>query len=201
MVNTVRRIVISITIVAVILIVGWFAYTEFLAPDPSTLLTTRATSSARNAMIEQDWEDALSVLTDAKASAKESNWELLTWYAVLSEKNGISSGGSLAQALTLTDPETVWITYGMVSILAEESTLVLKAGQELISDNANSVQGYFLLAQAYDLQEDLATALEYYELSLDTIDKVGGHEGIYITVRQRVAQLNIELMQEEILCC
>ena len=198
--SNVRHKLASLFVLGISILIGWIAYINFGIPDPNTVLLTRATNSARRAMIEQDWESALNVLAEANKTA-DPNWELLTWYAVLLEKTGVTSDAIVEQATLLTKPQDMWITYGMVAILADEPRLALKAGQTLIDQNIVSVEGYFLVAQAYDIQDELETALQYYELTLDTIEQVSGHEGIYITVRQRVAQINIELMEQEVICC
>ena len=191
----------SAFVVGIVIIIRWTVYINFGIPDSNTILMTRATNSARRAMIEQDWESALNVLTEANETAEFPDWELLTWYAVLLEKTGVTSDAIVEQAINLTRPDNMWITFGMVAILANEPPLALKAGQALIDLNVDSVQGYFLVAQAYDIQDELETALQYYELTIDKIDQVSGHEGIYITVRQRIAQINIELMEQEVICC
>jgi predicted Zn-dependent protease len=97
--------------------------------------------------------------------------------------------------------EDVWITYGMVAMLVDEPALTLAAGEQLIGRNPDSVQGYYLLAQAYDALEQVEAALTNYAHVMQKIDETGGNEAIYIAVRQRVAQLNIELLQDEIACC
>lgn len=201
MLGKIRGVLAVVFLMGIMVLIGWGAYNQFAAPDASVVLTTRATNAARRAIIEQDWNGALSVLAEANEKSDQPDWELMTWYAVLSEKQGTASDGFVEQALTLAKPDDVWITYGMVAVLANEPTLVLNAGQTLIDQNPDSVQGYFLMAQAHDIQDELETALQYYGLTLNKIDQVEGHEGIYITVRQRVAQINIELMQEEVICC
>ena len=197
----IRRRLVSLFVVAIIVMVGGIAYVMFGTPDSMTIATTRATNSARRAMLEQDWEGALNILAEAKDKADHTDWELLTWYAVLLEKSGVASDAIIAEANPIADPEELWITYGMVAILADAPLLALKAGQELTTYNPDSVQGYFLVAQSYDIQEELPKALEFYGHTLNKIDDVGGNEGIYITVRQRVAQINIELMEQELICC
>lgn len=198
---TVRRWLTITIIVIVVLIIGWMVYENYLAPDPTTILRTRATNIARRAILNKNWDVSLRTIKEATESLGHQDWELLTWYIVLLEKNETRSDGFVEQALAIGNPDDVWITYGMVAVLADEPTMVLRAGEELINENENSVQGYYLVAQSYDIRKDFNQALHYYELTLDQINRADGHEGIYITVRQRVAQINLELMAQEVRCC
>lgn len=199
--STIQRLLLRTLIIAILLVGGYVVYNTYLQPDPIAILRVRATNDARDAVLSQNWDMALHTIEQANLSIDHQDWELLTWYAVLLEKTQQPTDDILEQALTIGKPDDIWITYGMVAILADDSEMILRAGQALIDNNKNSVQGHFLIAQAYDLQGDLEEALSHYELTLDKIDQSEGHEGIYITIRQRVAQINIELLGQEVTCC
>ncbi len=199
--SIIRRLLVRVFILGILLIGGYLLYDTYLQPDSSSILRVRTTNDARDAILDQDWDTALHTIKQASLSIDHQDWELLTWYAVLLEKTQQPADDIIEQALTIGKPDDVWITYGMVAILADDSELILRAGQALIDDDNDSVQGYFLIAQAYDLNDDLEEALRYYELTIDKIGDSEGHEGIYITVRQRVAQINIELLGQEVTCC
>ncbi len=199
--SIIRRLLVRAVIVGILLIGGYIVYDTYLQPDPTSILRVRATNDARDAILDRDWDTALDSIEQASLSIDHQDWELLTWYAVLLEKIQQPAEDMIEQALTIGKPDDVWITYGMVAILADDSEMILRAGQALIDDNKDSVQGYFLIAQAYDLGDDLEEALRYYDMTIEKIGESEGYEGIYITVQQRVAQINIELLGEEVTCC
>jgi tetratricopeptide (TPR) repeat protein len=165
-------------------------YNRFLAPEHGVVMRTRAINAAHQSIVSSNYAEALSAIERGKHEIDDPDWELLTWQAVLLAKLEQPSQAVLAEALEAGAFEDVWITYGMVALLVDEP-----------SRDSESVQGYYLLAQAYDALERVEEALIYYEQVMETIDQTGGNEGIYITVRQRVAQLNLELLQDEIACC
>jgi tetratricopeptide (TPR) repeat protein len=176
-------------------------YNRFLAPEHGVVMRTRAINAAHQSIVSSNYAEALSAIERGKHEIDDPDWELLTWQAVLLAKLEQPSQAVLAEALEAGAFEDVWITYGMVALLVDEPSRALTAGERLTEQDSESVQGYYLLAQAYDALERVEEALIYYEQVMETIDQTGGNEGIYITVRQRVAQLNLELLQDEIACC
>jgi len=182
-------------VIALLVVIGAVAYVKFGEPSPEVLIRTRAINAAQRAMLDSDWQKALSLIEQALTEIKKPDWELLTWDAVLLEKSKQPADRVLNQALEAGDYENVWITYGMVANLVDESSLTLKAGQALVDHNAESVQGSYLIAQAYDTQKQFDKALQYYDLTLKKIDQAGGNEGLYVAIRQRVVQINLLLMK------
>lgn len=198
MVHRVRRWLVIACGLIVVGGLGWFVYTQFLSPDADTIIKTRATNTARRAILDQDWETALSAIENASLQLENPDGDLLAWYAVLLEKTGTSSDDILQKAMMIAPVDDVWTTVGMVSILLDDTDMTMRAGHELIEYNENSVQGHYLVGQGYDLLGDYVNALDYFGRTLDLIEQSDGNEGLYITIRQRVAQINLELIDQEL---
>lgn len=198
MVHKVRRWLVIVCGLAVVVGLGWVVYTQFLSPDAETITKTRATNTARRAILDQDWETALSAIEDGIQQLENPDGDLLAWYAVLLEKTGTPSDDILQKALMIAPIDDVWITVGMVAILLDDPDITMRAGQALNEHDENSVQGHYLVGQGYDMLGDYATALDYFGRTLDLIEQSDGNEGLYITIRQRVAQINLELIDQEL---
>ena len=188
-------------VILAVLLAGILLYQQFLAPDTTVVTRVRATNAARRAFIESDWHAALTAIEEGSQTLDGDDWELLTWQAVLLEKLGQPSAAVIDRALARGTAEDVWITYGMVALLADEPELALTAGESLMRIAPERVQGYYLIAQAYDALDQVEDALAFYEQTLSKTDEAEGAEAIYLATRQRVTQINISLLEDEIICC
>jgi len=164
---------------------GWWAYTVFLAPPASLVNRSQATDSAQAAMLNEDWDEALAAIEQGLTSAP-NDWELLVWRSVLRIRTGTADAGDFDRALTIGPIGEVWTVRGMVALLVRDAELTIEAGQQLIGQAPDTPQGYFLIAQAYELQGRDQEALAQYREAEQRSAENAEYSGIYVAARERI---------------
>lgn len=182
-----RRLAGSLALV-VIGVLSWWGYTTFLEPSDAVVTRSRVTTEATERLMNHEWEAALTTVEKGLADAP-GDWELLVWQSALLEKLGRSGHESLAQAETQASITDVWITLGMVLLMTEEPDKVMMVGEKLVEQAPEMPQGYFFLAQAYDLRDQTEEALRAYRQAEQRAADNPDYYGLYVAVRERIYAL------------
>lgn len=155
--------------VALLLAVGAFAYSRWLAPSPEVVRVLSTLNDVEQLAMEQKWDEASALLRES-LQADPSDPDLLVWAGVLAERRGARDEAAdyLARAeQAIGDPVQFQLVLGMRRLQAgdpEGAEAAALAAQALRPDEP---QATFLLASVAELRGQTQQALELFQQTAD----------------------------------
>lgn len=152
-------------IAAAVLLVAVLVYQQFLAPDPAVRASYGYRQNAENAIFNGDYETALQDVENAIANTPDYP-ELYVLRGILQDKLAQSEAADqsfeTARRMFTTD-EQFYNQRSAFYLMMGEAQNALVDAQVALEVNPDSPYSYFYMAQAYELQGDVAKAIESYE--------------------------------------
>ncbi len=166
----ITRMLTTLGIMAGVLVGGYWLMQTFFPPDPMDVLYSDVMYRTDQAVMEQNWEQAMIAL-DAHSIELSTEPDLYVWRGVIAEKLGDQelAESSLAQAkVLLADQEVVyWNTVGNRRLQVGELDQAEVALRQALALDPESPQAYFLLGGISEAREDYAQAIEYFNLTFE----------------------------------
>lgn len=150
---------------AAVILVLTLLYRQFLAPDPAVQASYGYRQSAENATINGDYETALQEVENAITITPDYP-ELYVLRGVLQEKLGQPEAANQsfenAQQRYAADDQ-FYNQRSALYLMMGEASSALADSQAALAINPDSPFSYLYMAQAYELQGEIAKAIESYE--------------------------------------
>lgn len=147
--NAIRKLGLTFATVALLVVTVWTLF-EFIPVDANTVIASEALTSVRQLSLEENWNNALAVIEEAKHELTQPDAELLIWGAVVREKLGQGEivDDTLAEAIARIDPDQItsyWWTLGSAYLTVGDLEKAREIGEDAVSLYPLDPQGYFLL--------------------------------------------------------
>lgn len=163
--KSLRRLLITAVTVIGLLGLAYFIVDTFFPPSPEALIVLEATNSIEPDLLAQDWAAARQKIeTGIEAAPEES--ELWIWHVVLSEQLGdnASAEASLDKARALVDnEERLLVGLAQTRLQIGDLDGAEEAAQQVLTLDAESALGTFILANVAEAQGDIRTAINLFE--------------------------------------
>ncbi|HQY90833.1 hypothetical protein [Caldilinea sp.] len=161
-----RQLLQTLAIVAVLALVGAWAYQTWLAPDPETIAFVSALNTLEQHVDAGELDAALAVAESALQTLP-TNTELLVWAAVLSERLGDEAGAgqynARAQAQLDGNNLQFHLMVGMARFRAGDLDGATDAATLASGIDPEEPQVYFLLGNIAETRGDLSAALDAFD--------------------------------------
>lgn len=164
----VRRLGITVSTIAGILVIIWALLTFVFPPDPNTIVTSEAVSTLQQLAFEGRWEEALAVIEEAKVQLTQPDAEILIWEGVIRGKLGQDEQAreALAEAKSLVPSDKLvafWWTLGNTHLSVGDLDEARAAAHEAIAQDPSDAQGFFLLASVADMEGNTVCAVDLFD--------------------------------------
>jgi len=161
--RSLRRLLLSLVVLAALLAAAVLLYQRFLAPDPLTAQVQRLAFEAERLLEGGDYASALAHFEEAQA-LRPDDVELLLWRGVLYERTGRDeeAAAAFAAARALSDAVGFHTARGQIYVRLWQGEKALAEAQALLEADPQSPGGYYLLGNAYEIQDRVAEALAAY---------------------------------------
>jgi len=165
-VQAVRQFTVTLVVIVVVVVGGVWAINRFFPPDPEAVVMVETSSSINMLITEGNWEQALTVVQDARAKYPDQP-ELAVWEVVIYEHLGQSDQAAAvletARQLLADDPAQLWIFLGNDRMMAGDLAGAEEAAQQGLALAPDEPQLFFLLGSIAEARGDLASAINYFE--------------------------------------
>lgn len=180
----------TLGIIVGIVVGGYWIMQIFFPPDPLDVLYSDVMFNMDNAVMVQDWEQALAAVNE-HADELSHEPDLYIWRGVIAEKLGDEEMAeeNLAQGRAmLADREIVyWNTLGNRRLQVGNLDDAEIALNTALSIDDTSPQTYFLLGGLSEARKDYNQAIEYFNRTFELAE--GSDPQLAVIARVRVGQL------------
>lgn len=155
--------------VVVLLAVGAFVYSRWLAPSPEVVLVMTTINQVEQLAMDQKWDEA-AALVDQALQTTPDDPDLLIWAAVLAERRGETAQAAdfLARAEAAAgDPLRYQLTLGMKRMQAGDADGAEAAALAAQAIKPTEPQAIFLLGNVAEMRNQMQQALELYQQAAD----------------------------------
>ena len=164
----IRRLGMTVGTISALLAIVWALLTFVFPPDPNTIISSEAITTLQQLAFEGRWEEALTVIEDAKARLTQPDAELLIWEGVIRDNLGQGERAlqplAEAKALVPSDQQVAyWWTLGTIRLAVGDLEEARAAGNEALALDPNDPQGYFLLGSVAEVEGDTSAAIDSFE--------------------------------------
>lgn len=164
--DTLLRLVVTLAAIVVFVGGGLWLVNRFFPPDPDAVFLLNAQSDIDDAVLEQDFETALTIATTARAQLPDAV-ELAVWEAVLTERVGdpalAAARLDAAQTLLPDRAEEFWVLVGNTRFQVADLEGAEAASDLALAANPESAQAHFLMANIAEVRGDRAAAIELFD--------------------------------------
>ena len=170
--RAVRRLGITTGVIAALLAIVWVLLTFVIPPDPNTVVASEAISTVQQLAFEGRFEEALTVIEEAKSQLTQPDAELLVWEGVIRDKLGQPERAAevLAEAKSMVPQNRLvgylW-TLGSVRLAVGDLEEARNIGRQAIDLDPTDAQGYFLIASVAEVEGDTRCAVDLFDKSFD----------------------------------
>ncbi len=155
--------------VVVLLAVGAFVYSRWLAPSPEVVLVMTTINQVEQLALDQKWDEAAALVEEALQTTP-NDADLLIWAAVLAERRGETDQAADYRAraeAAAGDPLRYQLTLGMKRMQAGDADGAEAAASAAQAIKPDEPQAIFLLGNVAEMRNQMAQALELYQQAAD----------------------------------
>jgi tetratricopeptide (TPR) repeat protein len=186
----IKRLAIIGTVVVALLIVLVVVYNQFLAPSPEFQAGISFQQTAESQLIAGAYEEALASVNQAIQYLPDYA-ELFVLrgvlYDILVKPDLAEQSYRLAREM-LADEETFYAVRAKYFLLAGQAESGMADAQMALSLNPDSAVSLMYVAQAYEMQGDIAKAIDYYELA-SAAAEASNNPTLQVMARMQMANL------------
>ncbi|MBW7885796.1 MAG: hypothetical protein H3C34_24830 [Caldilineaceae bacterium] len=161
-----KRLMVTLGMVAVLLLAAGWAYQTWLAPDADTILYVETLNTVEQRVLSQEWDAALSA-AETTLQTLPDNVDLLIWAAVVAERLGQEGKAAgyqeRAQSLMSDQPAQFWVSLGSRRYQAGDLDGAQAAADAAAAIAPDEAQVYFLYGNIAEERKDLMTAYRAFE--------------------------------------
>lgn len=181
-----KRMVTTVVAAVVLLGGGYWALNFFFPPSPAAVQMMETTSQLEALIVEQRWQDALTVVGTAQQSLPDEP-ELVLWEMVFAEQLGetdrANAAWARAQALLPDLPVELLVQLGNQRLQVGNFQGAWDAGQDALAIDPENAQATFLLGGVAEAVNDIPTAIAMFDRTFSLAEEENAQLAVIARVR------------------
>ncbi len=167
-----RRLLTTVGVLVLVLGGLYFVVETFFPPDPNVVAVSAATGSLTDLAINGEWEAALVLIDETKATITVPDAEILIWEGVVADHLGLAerSAAALDAARDLVgaaNEALFWVNLGNVRLMSNDLDKAQAAAEQALVIDESEAQAYFLLGGVAESRGDVRGAIDNYERTFE----------------------------------